>query len=98
MQGEQGLPGSPGPDGPPGPMVSRSTSFSLALLLSHVMCATEDTLICYFPSNVTSLLQGPSGLPGLKGDSGVKGEKVSCFSFCSPHLNMTNGDIYYQTD
>lgn len=52
------------------------------------MFASEYVLISYLLSNVTSMLQGPPGLPGLKGDSGVKGEKVSHSDTCSADLNV----------
>lgn len=69
FQGEQGVSGPLGQTGPPGPMVGlgQMLTFNLRpLTLNNVKFG------CFF----SCYIQGPDGLPGLKGDSGRKGEKV----------------------
>ena len=45
--------------------------------MSRLLQQRVPRLLCLSLSLSLSLSQGPPGLPGLKGDSGVKGEKVN---------------------
>lgn len=77
LGGVQGPSGLLGPAGPPGPHGTTGAIGPKGQLVRALPLLHPSVFICSYPvTDLFPFLQGDGGVPGLKGDLGLKGERV----------------------